>query len=226
MKKFIISCIVFFVLVSFYPVTSAKGKTEEVNEDDIVIISEDYPERGTGSQTIVLPEDPMGSVGTRSLDYEERYKRTFYNITSEVLTATDVGGLTDNTFIIAVARGSIKSTIKTHEVSGTVTVSGSVTGGLKGFLETEYTGSLSGTYTYTIVRGSVYNGPSESSSSSYRSYYAAIAYDQYSTVTETFHVYEVYEFGIKTGEKTYYVGESLNSVLAPKGVEYSVDSPN
>lgn len=228
MKKIfnILLTISFIMIFTISPDVYAKDKSTS----EITIVDVYQPEESSEPAKIEFVDKKLEnnkkskSFSTQGEIYEV-YDHSYYVYGSQTLRQYDVGPMTNQTFLISVAKGETLTLSNSVTVSGTVSYSYSVEAGIKSVINTQWTGSASGTISKTWGTTETYTGPSETSPYNSRNYYSAAQYDLYNVTVKKYDVYKVYNGGIYYGTQTYYVGsQTVNDVKKPKIIKYSIDT--
>ncbi|MCX7904160.1 MAG: hypothetical protein N2486_06580 [Caloramator sp.] len=155
----------------------------------------------------------------------EVYDHSYYETYSYSITGYSVGPRCNDKFLLSVAKGQTKTITSDISVSGTVTYGGSVGAEIKKCINLSLQGNVSGTFSYTYSKSTLYSGPPEGSQYNCRNYYGAINYDQYSFTLKKYDVYKVYNGGIFVRYETYQAPNvQVTGVKNPINVTYSIDT--
>jgi len=220
-----VMCFIFVSLSSFSPANAATkdGVPKTKISDEVTVATYTKENRGATISCI----DPNLQYPTNNLitpygTINEVYDHTEYTYNYSSITAYDVGPGNNDKFLLSVARGGTDSLKKDVDVSGTLTISGSVEAKVQELIKIGLTSTASGTLKFTWSTTKVFVGPEAPYNS--RSYYAAINYDQYTSYLTKTDYYKQYNGTTYTGMVGYSSQITVTGVKKPKGVEYSVDS--
>jgi len=224
-KILAVMCFIFISLSSFSPAIAATkdGVLKTKISDEVTVATYTNENRGATIGCIDPNlQNPTNNIITPYGVVNEVYDHTEYVYNYSAITAYDVGPRNSDKFLLSVARGATKSLTNSVDVSGTLTVSGSVEAKVVDVIKLGLTDSVSGTLKFTWSTTREFVGPEAPYNS--RSYYAAINYDQYTSYVTKTDYYKQYNGVTYMGMVGYSTQLTVTGVKKPKGVEYCVDS--
>lgn len=220
-----ILCFIFIGLSSFSPALAAsKDDVPKTKISDEITVATYTEENHGATVSFIDPnlQNPNNNRITPNAVINEVYDHTEYIYCYSSITSYDVGPRNSDKFLLSVARGETKSLSKAVDVSGTLSFSGSVEANVAEVIKLGLTSNVSGTIKFTWSTNRVFEGPKAPYNS--RSYYAAINYDQYTSLVKRIDFYKEYNGVVYMGMTSYPTDITVSGVKRPKGVEYCVDS--
>lgn len=197
----------------------------EANGENIEIVNIYYPE---GQQNVLIKfvDEQLNSnyneeIQNRGSVVETiEYDYSYYEYKNYAITTYDYGSVFNQKTLITVSKGSKKKLDKSVTTSTTVGFNGSVDGKIKELINLKVTANAQGTYSHTWSSGAEYDGPSESSSYDYFTYYGGLRYDLATFYIYRYDVNKVYYNGVYSHSTTSKSQISVTGVKIPKVVEY------
>lgn len=219
-KKLFLGSLAFVLTLVMIPFSAFA----ETGDSSIVILDEaTVPNVEKATLSVVDPSkvnsnkvQPMGTL-------HEVYDHTEYSVTSNSITAYNVGPLTNETFTgISVPYGSTTTISTSYSTTATVQVQAGVSADLFKIINISLSGNASGSVTSSVSVTGTYSGPA-SSTKSHRDYYYGTQYDQYTTVVHITDVYKQYNGDIFSGYIYYDKGTQTTKNKKPKTIFYGKD---
>jgi len=151
--------------------------------------------------------------------------RDDYEYTSQSNFVMDVGPLTNQTFLISVAKGKTLTKTESTTVSGTLTIAGEA--GLQSpiakVISLKFTGTVSGTVSKTWGTTTSFTGPTGNFNS--RNYYGGIQFDSLRAYVKITGVFQAFDAQGNNRGLVYDTPANVyvDGVKVPKAIEWSVD---
>ncbi|UDK97112.1 hypothetical protein EYB33_12745 [Lysinibacillus sphaericus] len=219
---------IFFLVTILFVTNVSDASAESVENLEGTTVVQEFEVEGNQNATVEFIDPDLVGKSRNELSkiddsvsplgvINEVYSYSYYSYGSHSIAAYNVGPISNQKFLVSVARGQTKNISQTVTVSGSVTYEASVEGSLKEVINIGLTGSASGTISYTYSKSESYVGPDAPNTT--RDYYGAIQYDLYNTTVKKYDVYKVYNGNVQTGTTTY-PGKSttINNVKKPKAI--------
>ena len=201
-------------------------------------IVERYEAAGNPNASVTVQPEAMGAACVNdpitNPDYYtvSCYANTTYDVVSSRLLQYDATPLTNQTFLISVAKGQTKTLSTSTTQTSTVTTKWEVSIPILKVINLTLTNTETGTVTKTYSTTTLYTGPAESSPYNTRSYWSAVTNDLHELTVQENNHYMMYVYATNGSDggnpyaiwKTVPGAQQVVQAYKPIIVSYSMDS--